>query len=622
METTSNIVIEESKSVDIQSSKSDVMKLLDLDSKFRIEGVKGDLHDSLSLLEESVWTPDLPTIRNSSLFQYDSKDEEEESEDEEEESEDEEEESEKEEESEDEEGENEKKETKNETSNRHVKTLFKYFPILKKLDWKNIALAGGAVTSALTRFRDRTSDLDFFVYGLATEDEAEERADDLISQIIGLSKGNLEDSSVVRTQHCVTINISEDEKYQIILRLYKTVSEIIHGFDLGSCACAFDGKSIVLTSLGKFCIKNRVNIVDTTRRSLSYEYRLSKYFQRGFAIVLPYLDIDKLEPLIEEQKQKHMKNLEKLISKKTNFCEEKSEKEVARDLESLESLYQTSKLSVKVALYNMFFEMKVDLPEVKERIDLEFKRMNLKPSSDGKLLSKLKNKMSGTKKRQQLPKTIEGCVIEVSNVSHEGYSYENLSDYGTEDIYVVKWANVQAVFYAKKQTSETGEEYWATVKDRQFAYVRKDARSLSSLDLLDYDKIKKQVLKWYDRSLEAFFQHSNFNCKLIKIISQITNPIQENLCGMIMSKSGNWKELLIQEVERQKERAVKVIDSVRQHPTKIMSWKCLNPGSQLSGSFNPIIAEPEKWYLSYYTPNIKIFKPDQTNKHQAKKSKI
>jgi Mg-chelatase subunit ChlI len=116
METTSNIVIEESKSVDIQSSKSDVMKLLDLDSKFRIEGVKGDLHDSLSLLEESVWTPDLPTIRNSSLFQYDSKDEEEESEDEEEESEDEEEESEKEEESEDEEGENEKKETKNENS--------------------------------------------------------------------------------------------------------------------------------------------------------------------------------------------------------------------------------------------------------------------------------------------------------------------------------------------------------------------------------------------------------------------------------------------------------------------------------------------------------------------------
>lgn len=78
------------------------------------------------------------------------------------------------------------------------------------------------------------------------------------------------------------------------IRLYPTESEILHGFDLGSCAVGWNGEKVMMTSLGAFCLSRRVNVVDTTRRSTSYEPRLVKYLQRGFNIITPHLDMSKI----------------------------------------------------------------------------------------------------------------------------------------------------------------------------------------------------------------------------------------------------------------------------------------------------------------------------------------
>jgi len=82
-------------------------------------------------------------------------------------------------------------------------------------------------------------------------------------------------------------------KIQFIMRLYKSVSEILHGFDLGSSAVGFDGSQVYLTTLSKYSYENMVNIIDTTRRSTTYEKRLSKYFYFGFDIIVPHFDFDK-----------------------------------------------------------------------------------------------------------------------------------------------------------------------------------------------------------------------------------------------------------------------------------------------------------------------------------------
>lgn len=104
----------------------------------------------------------------------------------------------------------------------------------------------------------------------------------------------------IRNKNCVTV-IFENNQYiyqkyiiQLILRIYKTPSEILHGFDVGSSAVGFDGKDVLFTSLSKFSYEYMCNIVDTTRRSTTYEKRLKKYFGKGFSIVLPLLKIEKL----------------------------------------------------------------------------------------------------------------------------------------------------------------------------------------------------------------------------------------------------------------------------------------------------------------------------------------
>lgn len=94
----------------------------------------------------------------------------------------------------------------------------------------------------------------------------------------------------IRTAGSITIK-RDNVKLQVILRLYSTVSEILHGFDLGSSAVGFDGQNVILTSLGRFAYEYGYNIVDTTRRSTSYEARLTKYCRRGFDIIVPQLNI-------------------------------------------------------------------------------------------------------------------------------------------------------------------------------------------------------------------------------------------------------------------------------------------------------------------------------------------
>ena len=85
-------------------------------------------------------------------------------------------------------------------------------------------------------------------------------------------------------------------KIQLILRPFPSVSYLLHGFDLGSCAIAFDGVTAYTTTLGAFSLLHRVNIVCPSRRSTTYELRLEKYFRRRYAIAMPNLDIKALVP--------------------------------------------------------------------------------------------------------------------------------------------------------------------------------------------------------------------------------------------------------------------------------------------------------------------------------------
>ncbi len=99
----------------------------------------------------------------------------------------------------------------------------------------------------------------------------------------------------VRSEGVLTITGAYGMNIQVIFRLYKTASEILHGFDLGPSAVGFDGKNVWFTGLSRFAYEYGLSIVDVTRRSPTYEQRLAKYMKRGFNLVLPSLDMAAIE---------------------------------------------------------------------------------------------------------------------------------------------------------------------------------------------------------------------------------------------------------------------------------------------------------------------------------------
>ncbi len=187
------------------------------------------------------------------------------------------------------------------------------FPFFTGFNWQGVLAAGSAVGQFI--MGDQSNDIDLFIYG-SNIDEANKIIRRILKHVIKyennkynkLKTGNstvtgdnsavTDDSDVINETNITfikrknTITIDEYD-IQLILRIYKSPSEIIHGFDLGSSAVGFDGSNLYFTSLSKFAYEYGCNIVDTTRRSTTYERRLIKYFDRGFEIILPRFNIKK-----------------------------------------------------------------------------------------------------------------------------------------------------------------------------------------------------------------------------------------------------------------------------------------------------------------------------------------
>ena len=106
----------------------------------------------------------------------------------------------------------------------------------------------------------------------------------------------------IRTKNAITIASQYPTRHvQIVLRLYRSISEILTGFDV-DCSCfAYDGHQVYGTPRAIAAFVTQMNTVDLTRRSPSYENRLSKYAHRGFEVHWPQLDRQKVDPTIFER---------------------------------------------------------------------------------------------------------------------------------------------------------------------------------------------------------------------------------------------------------------------------------------------------------------------------------
>src|SRR5436190_2726455 len=163
---------------------------------------------------------------------------------------------------------------------------------LVDLDWSNVVAAGSSVVTALLPVPGKysgskralrqyyheivapASDVDLFIYGL-TEDEAIEKIKQIETKI---RDSILQETTTIRTKNAITIASQYPTRHvQIVLRIYKSVSEILTGFDVDCSCAAYDGKQVYASPRALASYMTQINTVDLTRRSPSYENRLSKY---------------------------------------------------------------------------------------------------------------------------------------------------------------------------------------------------------------------------------------------------------------------------------------------------------------------------------------------------------
>ncbi len=193
------------------------------------------------------------------------------------------------------------------TSNKVFRERFKKIaPRLAGFDLKahGLVLAGGCAAALVSyqpssetagSLRSQFSDIDLFLVGHGTDSKALAAISALADHLFEKWGGYL---SVHRTAGCVTFVAPPADNgvsvVQVVLRRYSTLAEVIHGFDLGASAVAFDGESVYMTALGAIAMKYRANILNLKARRASYERRLIRYYQRDYALILPDFDLSKL----------------------------------------------------------------------------------------------------------------------------------------------------------------------------------------------------------------------------------------------------------------------------------------------------------------------------------------
>ena len=156
-----------------------------------------------------------------------------------------------------------------------------------------------------------------FIYGL-NETAAKRKMESIYNRIIDAIPFEVK---AFRTSHAVTIVSQYPYRHiQIVIRLYKSPSEVLTGFDVDPCAVGFNGQDVVCTRRAAASILTRVMTVDMSRRSPSYESRLAKYAERGYEIRVPSLDRRKIDPQLYERSFEKTQGLGKCVERIILSC--------------------------------------------------------------------------------------------------------------------------------------------------------------------------------------------------------------------------------------------------------------------------------------------------------------
>ncbi len=152
---------------------------------------------------------------------------------------------------------------------------------------KNIFVAGGYVYNLMMGISIFNSDIDIFLHSCDPD-----KAEEIINEIYRLVSEFHKVFVVSRTKNAITFKTNSE--FQVILRLYKSPSEILHGFDVDCCCVGYDGEDLWMTKRAYYAFTHSYNTVNFDRLSPTYENRLVKYGKRGMSILVPNIKINNI----------------------------------------------------------------------------------------------------------------------------------------------------------------------------------------------------------------------------------------------------------------------------------------------------------------------------------------
>jgi hypothetical protein len=92
----------------------------------------------------------------------------------------------------------------------------------------------------------------------------------------------------MRSSHGPYLSYIPILKYNVMLRRFSSISDMLHSVDVSASAVAYNGTIMYTTCLGAYTQLVRVNVVHMYNTSI--DKRLLKYYTRGYALCFPFLN--------------------------------------------------------------------------------------------------------------------------------------------------------------------------------------------------------------------------------------------------------------------------------------------------------------------------------------------
>jgi hypothetical protein len=149
---------------------------------------------------------------------------------------------------------------------------------------KNFCLAGGQVLSQV--IGSASKDADIFLVNpenpkdVVVKDQIVNYVQTIVAEV---NPNKFKKFDFLVTPYALTMG----KRYQIVFRLYSSLTQVLEGFDIGVCGFGYYNGQMFATGRALYELINQCIVVMPMFASSTYQYRLLKYRSKGFDLILP-----------------------------------------------------------------------------------------------------------------------------------------------------------------------------------------------------------------------------------------------------------------------------------------------------------------------------------------------